>query len=117
MDDKIDVGEKIRTFLRQVFGSRLTNHLEEELLRLREDYETRLRDRQMYEADLKAEIEQLKSKIAQYELVLIPLTSGGLLGPKRTPVAYEEIPPNSWQAEQAAYYKKQEQEEQAESTT
>lgn len=111
--ETIAVGEQIRMFIRHVFGSRLTQHLEEELLRLRSDYDLRLRDREQYIADLRSDVERLRSKVAEYELILIPLTSGGLFGPKppRIPnntVATDE--PGSWAAEQASWYKKQEEE-------
>ena len=85
MDATIELGEKIRRFLRQVFGSRLTSHLEEELMVQRDDFGVRLREREVYIADLKHEIERLRSKVAEYELVLIPLKTGGLFAPKREP--------------------------------
>ena len=105
------IGERIRTFLRQLFGSRLTSHLEDELFRLRSDYEVRLRDRDHYISDLKSDIERLRAKVAEYELVLIPLTSGGLLGPRppRQPLNTLTVDETgSWAAEQARWYREQE---------
>lgn len=109
------IGIKIREFLRAVFGSRLTAHMEDELVRVRNDYETRIHDKEMCIVDLKDEISRLRSKVAEYELVLIPLTTGGLLGPKRTASTLEPIvEPNSWRAEQGRFYREQEEAEKQE---
>jgi hypothetical protein len=110
--NEIAVGERIRMFFRQLLGSRLTEHMEEELHRLRGDYETRLRERESYIADLKAMIQEQKAKIAEYELVLIPLTSGNILGGRKPPnVSMEPIvETGTWAAEKANYYKQQEEE-------
>jgi len=105
------LGVRIREFVRAVFGSRLASHMEEELLRVRNDYEVRVRDKELYIVDLKDEITRLRSKLAEYELVLIPLTSGGLFGPKKPVSTLEPIvEQNSWKAEQDRFYKEQAEE-------
>lgn len=110
-NEVVAVGLRIRQFIRQVFGSRLVSHMEEEMMQMRNDYELRLRDKDLYVADLKEEITRLKGKVAEYELVLIPITSGGLFGPKRTPPTMESvIEPNSWQSAQKRFYDEQEAE-------
>ena len=111
MTDQITLAQNIRMFFRDLFGSRMASHLEEELFNLRADYENRLKDRAHYIADLKEEKLLLQRKIAEYELVLLPLTQGGILGPKRPTPVFDDVPPmNSWQAEQAAFYKREEEE-------
>jgi hypothetical protein len=112
MDEQVTaVGEKIRLFFRQLFGSRMASHLEDELFQIRADYEVRLKERAHYIADLKEEKQVLQRKVAEYEMVLLPLTQGGILGPKRPAPVFEDVlPVNSWKAEQDAYYKQQEEE-------
>lgn len=74
----------------------------------RDDFGVRLREREMYIADLKHEISRLQSKVAEYELVLIPLKTGGLLATKREPPNFEPVvEPSSWKAEQARFYETQ----------
>lgn len=65
----------IRAFCRELFGSHLLAHLEEELARTRADYETRLQERDRSIADLESRVQSLTSKVDRYELVIIPLSS------------------------------------------
>lgn len=107
---------RIRTFLRDLFGSRLTAHMEEELLRTRLDFEARIMDRERIISDLRAEINQLNGKIDRYELVLLPLTSpaGKFFTPKRETVHFQtkvEDSPKTWAEIQADFYAKQELED------
>lgn len=60
-------GAHLRQFFRELFGSRLTAHLEEELLRLRNDHNQALHDRDVQIAALREEKAQLNSKIIIYE--------------------------------------------------
>lgn len=107
-----DIGVQIRKFFSDLFGSKLAQRAEIELVQVRQDFETRLREKDLYAVDLKDEITRLRSKLAEYELVLIPLTSGGLFGPKKTPSTLEPIvEPSSWRAMQDAFYKEQEEAE------
>ena len=115
MANENSIGLQIRLFFRDLFGSRLSDHLQDELYQLRGDYEVRLRERESYIADLKAENNRLIAKVAEYELVLIPLSTGGLMGPKKPAVTFEEIPQkNSWQVEQERFYREQEEAERQE---
>lgn len=113
----------IREFLRDLFGSRLAIEIQKTLdrerdaqLQLRQDYERRLQDRDSIVLDYKAEIALLKSKVAQYEMVLIPLSSAA--GRQRNNILNSVDKPNfesldsgssssSWQKEQEDWYKDQ----------
>lgn len=107
-----DLGIKIRKFFSDLFGSKLAQRIEIELIQVRQDFESRLREKDLYAVDLKDEITRLCSKVAEYELVLIPLVSGGLLGPKKPLSTLEPIvEPNSWRAEQDRFYREQEETE------
>ena len=115
MADEIAVGEKIRRFFRQVFGSRLTDHLEDEIFRVRQDCEQRLNDRDVRISELKQENQELKAKIDVLETIVLPLTTGGLLNRKKrseTPTfePVTEPDPNSWAAIQAEHYRKEQEE-------
>lgn len=102
---------QIHQFIHNLFGSRVLARCEEELIRVRGDAEIRLLEKDRYLSELKEEIHQLRSKCAQYEMVLIPLVSpaGNLLSPKRPPPTFEPvIEPTSWEAEQQRWYRKQE---------
>lgn len=68
MDDKISVARRIRAFIRDLFGSRLVEHLEEEKFRLQTVYESLISDRDRQIAELKEEITRLQSKFTEYEL-------------------------------------------------
>jgi|HubBroStandDraft_6_1064221.scaffolds.fasta_scaffold04118_2 hypothetical protein len=115
------VGLQIRTFLRNLFGSRLNAHLEEELMRTRNDYETRLMERERTISDLREQLGQLSAKVDRYELVLLPLASpiGGMFAPKK------ERPPlmpvadgggMTWAEIQAEHERQQQLEAEAEKT-
>jgi len=66
------LGEKIRMFFRSLFGSRYIEHLEEELLRVRQDCELRLRDREDVIVSLRQEKAQLQARIVTLERVVMP---------------------------------------------
>jgi hypothetical protein len=103
-----DVGLKIRKFFRDLFGSRLNSHLEEELLRTREDYEARILEYVQQASVYREQIAQLSAKIEKYEMVLLPMVYGGVLGPKK-PMDFTEIAEDSdsWPAIQARWEKEQ----------
>jgi hypothetical protein len=108
-----DVGLLIRKVFRDLLGSRLNAHLEEELMRLRNDYESRLQERERVISDLREQVAQANSKIDRYEMVIIPMAHGGLFAPKReNPQNLVPMPPatNSWSEIQAEWKKKQEEE-------
>ena len=73
--DVESLGLSVRLFLRNLLGSRLSAHLEEELMRNRADYETRLQERDRTISDLREQCALLSAKIDRYELVIIPLSS------------------------------------------
>jgi hypothetical protein len=60
-------GALIRQFFREIFGSRLTQHLEEEILKLRNDHDRALHDRDVQIASQREEIARLNGKIVIYE--------------------------------------------------
>jgi hypothetical protein len=114
MDEQVTVALRIRQFFRDLFGSRLTEHLETELLRIRNDYESRLLDKDRIIYDLRADLAALSGKIDRYELVLLPLTSpvGDLFRPKpKRDISLQEIPdksaPTTWDEIQAKHYAQQ----------
>jgi len=94
------LGQRIRIFFRELFGSRVVEtlnaqietmrndfsmrlaekevlhaRLEEDLLRLRGDFETRLQDKDQIIADVRAEKAALEGKVFLYETTLLPLAS------------------------------------------
>ncbi len=68
-------GREIRECFRDLFGSRIVEHLEYELLQLRSDMEQRLQDKDKVIAGLREEKQQLMSKIAVYEMTIMPHSS------------------------------------------
>jgi hypothetical protein len=105
------LGVEIRNFLHGLLGSRLNAHLEEELIRTRNDYETRLMERQQIICDQKELILELRGKVERYELVIIPLASplGGFFAPKkeRPPLQPEESAEQSWAEVKADWDRRQ----------
>jgi hypothetical protein len=75
MDGKDELGKRIRGFFRGLLGSRVTEHMEIELLRLRSDFEQRLQDKDQTIASLREEKALLTSKITMYELTIMPHAS------------------------------------------
>jgi hypothetical protein len=116
-----DLGTIIRQFFRNLFGSRYVEHLEEELMRLRQDQDRVLHDRDVVIASLREEKQQLNAKIIMYENTILPRSSR--MGAEV--VAYQKPKPPSpkfnfaampptksrWQAYQEQYYKEQEETE------
>jgi hypothetical protein len=68
-------GARIRQFFRELFGSRLIAQLELDLLRLRQDFDERLQDKDRVIAGLREEKQQLMSKVALYENTIMPHSS------------------------------------------
>jgi len=69
------LAKRFRQFFRDLLGSRITEHLEVELLRLRSDFEQRLQEKDNLIASLREEKSLLTSKIAIYETTLMPYAS------------------------------------------
>ena len=117
MDEQATVGLRIRQFLRDLFGSRLNAHLEEELLRVRNDYESRLLDRERTISDLREQVTALSGKVDRYELVLLPLASpmGDFFRPKpKRDVTFQattdKSAPSTWEEIQAEHYAREAEE-------
>ena len=68
-------GAAIRQFFRELLGSRLVEQLQNDLLRLRNDYDQRLHDKDVMIASLREEKALLMSKVAMYELTIMPHAS------------------------------------------
>jgi hypothetical protein len=68
-------GNGIRKFFRDLLGSRLVERLEEDLVRLRADFENRLQDKDILISNLREEKQQLTAKVALYELTIMPRSS------------------------------------------
>ena len=76
MDGKSQsLAKRFRQFFRDLLGSRITEHLEIELLRLRSDFEQRLMDKEQTIASLREEKSLLMSKITMYEMTIMPHSS------------------------------------------
>jgi hypothetical protein len=105
------MGSKIRQFLRELFGSRVSALLEEEVMRVRSDYESRLNDKDVVIADLRERVAALSSKLETWELVLIPLKSpvGNLLSPRPKPV-FEPPIESGWASIRADWERRQQEE-------
>jgi hypothetical protein len=69
------LGARIRQFLRELLGSRLTSRLELDLILLRQDFEARAQEHQVIVAGLREEKQMLLSKVAMYEATLLPYAS------------------------------------------
>jgi len=65
----------IREFLHELFGSRLNQRLEEDLLRLRSDFDARLLEKDQIIATLRTDIAVLQAKIVIYENTILPHVS------------------------------------------
>jgi hypothetical protein len=104
-------GLEIRTFFRELFGSRVSSTLEEELLRTRQDYEARLLEYVHQAAALREQLAQQSAKIEKYEMVLLPMVYGNLLKPKEPPTFMPSIESddNSWAAIQRRWEREQEE--------
>ena len=64
----MEIGKELRKFLHDLFGSKMSEHMEVELLRLRQDFEARLQEHKNTIAELRAEKHLLQSKLAIFEL-------------------------------------------------
>jgi len=110
-----NLGSTIREFFRELFGSRLAERLDEELMRTREDCDGRIVEYQHQQAQFRQEIAQLRAKIEKYEMVLLPMVYGNLGGKKEpTFIPSIEDDPDSWAAIRARHAREQEEEAQQE---
>ena len=63
----MEIGKEIRKFLHDLLGSRYSEHMEIELLRLRQDFDVRIQEYKNSIADLRAEKSLLYAKCMLYE--------------------------------------------------
>jgi len=121
-------GKDLRTFFRDLFGSRVSERLELELgtLRidmgtLRNDYESRIADYRTQVADLKQEKLILENKITTLEISVFPTVSkvgadivrraNGSPKPEFGGGSFDMPEKSAWQAAQAEWEKQQEADE------
>jgi hypothetical protein len=107
-------GARIRQFIQELFGSRLTAHLEDEITRLRNDHDRALQDRDTQIAVLREEKQLLMSKITAYEFAVLPRTSraGAEViayqkpAPPKPNFSFADLPPtkSKWEQFQENYY-------------
>lgn len=120
--DVESLGKRIRLFFRELFGSRVTEHLETELLRLRQDFELRLIEKDHVIASLKEEKALLTSKITVYEMTLMPHSSRAgaevvaYNKPKKPSFDFSSVAPvkSRWEQYQEEYYKAEDEKEKRE---
>lgn len=113
------LGARIRQFLRELFGSRLAERLELDLLNLRSDMERQLQGYEVLVATLREEKQQLMSKVATYELVILPHASRSgaevvaYSKPKKPSFSFVDTTPvkSRWQQYQEDYAKAEEEKE------
>ena len=74
-DYQFSLGKELRGFFRDLLGSRITDHLETELLRMRQDFEQRLMEKDVIISGLREEKQLLMSKTTMYETTLLPYAS------------------------------------------
>jgi hypothetical protein len=92
------IGKRIRQFFRDLFGSRVAEHLENEKTQLRQDYERRLQDKDTVIASLREEKSLLMSKITVYEMTIMPHASRmgaetvAYQAPKKPVFSFVDIP-------------------------
>ena len=112
-------GKRIRQFFRDLFGSRVSEHLEIEKIQLRQDYEKRLLEKDTQIASLREEKALLTSKITVYELTLLPHASRSgaevvaYSKPKKPSFSFVDTTPvkSRWQQYQEDYAKAEEEKE------
>jgi hypothetical protein len=68
-------GASIRDFFRELFGSRLVESLELQLIQLRTDFAARLQDKDNTIASLRELMAAMEAKITRYECVIMPTAS------------------------------------------
>lgn len=109
MDDETEMNAlDIRLFFRQLFGSKLVDRLEDDLLTQRADFSARLNEKDILISELRAEKQELKGRVAELELVLIPLKHGPVISAgEKTFQTSLEPDPGSWQAIQRDWYRDQ----------
>jgi len=105
--------QAVRQFFRELFGSRMTEHLLSENAFTVTTYESRINDLKQQLADLKLDKQLLQVKIAQLEQAVLPYASraGADLARLATPGSpkpvftgqFEDTPKTSWQKAQEEF--------------
>ena len=115
MDGEVrTVAQRIRQTVRDLFGSRLVEHLEEEKFRQQSVYEARLAERDAEIVRLRSEALRLQAKFDEFELD--PSYFWWLANRTRKPNDTHSIPdtsapPTTWDQIQAEHYRRQAEEE------
>jgi len=101
------MGKRIRQWLRELFGSRLAEHMEAELLRLQGDIQQLRQDKDEVIADLRGEKATLTAKLAIFEFSINQKVGidPSRLSAKRPSFANFDSPPSMsrWQQVQAEH--------------
>lgn len=110
---------KVRTFFRELFGSRLVEMLELRVLEIQQEYEHRIGDKDRVIEMLQNDLANLRVKMETYETVILPIVSpvGNLFKPKPEPGTLERLSgpePGTWAYTQQQWYKQQAEEAAAE---
>ncbi len=103
----IEIADNLRKALRSLFGSRMTERLEYDILQLRQDYDARLKDKDDIITNLREEKALLASKVTMYEMTIMPHASrmgaevvSGYVPPAKPNFSFFQEPPmkTRWQA-------------------
>lgn len=111
----MSVAESIRVFFRELFGSRMLEHVLQENATISAAYEVRINDLKQHLVDLKIEKQILQAKVAQLEQVVLPYASraGADLTRLATPNeprpqfsgTFSDTPKTPWQIAQEEFNK------------
>jgi hypothetical protein len=118
--EKQTLAQKIRQFLRDLFGSRLVSTLELRVLEVQQECERRVADKDRVIEMLQSDLATVRAKLEMLETVVIPVISpvGNLFKPKPDKQTFEAMTgptPGSWAWVQAEWDRKQREEIEAES--
>lgn len=121
------MGSEIRRFLRDLFGSRLVETLEINLVHVRQDCERRLQDKDQVIADLRAEKALMLGRMTIYENTIMPLASraGAQVVSATNPKSptkpnfsikelMTQLPKSPWEIEQERFYRERDEADAAE---
>jgi hypothetical protein len=105
------LAEKIRQFVRDLFGSRLVATLELRVIEIQQEHERRVADKDDLISSLRSDLAAARAKLELWESVIIPLTSpaANILypKPKQTFEAITGPEPGSWAWVQQEHYRKE----------
>jgi len=92
---------KVRTFFRELFGSRLVDTLELRIMEIQQESERRINDKDRVIDMLQADLANLRVKMETYEQIIIPVVSpvGNLFKAKPEPRTLERLSgpePGTW---------------------